>query len=90
MALRRGDGEPLATAEEVRTHLADGDIAFVVDGGLRGGPTSTVVDCTMSPPTLRREGALPESYVDAALLMGARTRGWFTRRRNVGPDRDGR
>ncbi len=80
MALRGADGEPLVTAEEVQAHLTDGDVALVVDGGLRRGPGSTVVDCTLSPPRVQRVGALPESYVEAALLMGARRRGWFRRR----------
>jgi L-threonylcarbamoyladenylate synthase len=84
--LRGADGEPLVTAEEVRTHLADGDIAFVVDGGVHHGPGSTVVDCTRTPPEVTWVGALPESYVEAALLMGGRRRGWFTRRRDTGPE----
>jgi tRNA A37 threonylcarbamoyladenosine synthetase subunit TsaC/SUA5/YrdC len=84
MALRRADGEPLVTAEEVHAHLTDGDVALVLDGGLRRGPGSTVVDCTLSPPRVHRVGALPESYVEAALLMGARRRGWFTRRGDAG------
>ena len=68
-------------ADEVQVQLVDADeVAFVVDGGPRRGPTSTVVDCTVSPPRVQRVGALPESYVEAALLMGARKRTWFTRK----------
>jgi L-threonylcarbamoyladenylate synthase len=75
------DGEPLVSAEEVRAQLIDaGEVVFVLDGGLRRGPASTVVDCTLSPPKVQRVGALPESYVEAALLMGARRRTWFARR----------
>ena len=52
--LRRADGESLAHADEVRDQLIDVDeVAFVVDGGLRRGPTSTLVDCTQSPPRVR-------------------------------------
>src|ERR1019366_1300686 len=80
MALRRGGGGAVVTAEEVHAHFADEDVALVVDGGMRRGPGSTVVDCTLSPPKVLRVGALPESYVEAALLMGARRRGWFTGR----------
>jgi L-threonylcarbamoyladenylate synthase len=81
MPLRRADGGPLVSAEEVRDQLSDVvHVVFVVDGGLRRGPTSTVVDCTQSPPRVQRVGALPESYVEAALLMGARKRTWFARR----------
>ena len=79
-ALRRADGERLVTAEEVHTHLTGEDVALVLDGGLRRDPGSTVVDCTLSPPRVRRVGALPESYVEAALLMGARRHRWSTRR----------
>jgi L-threonylcarbamoyladenylate synthase len=79
--LRDGDGEPLVSADDVLSRVGDADeVAFVVDGGLRRGPTSTVVDCTRSPPKVQRVGALPESYVEAALLMGARKRTLFTRR----------
>jgi tRNA A37 threonylcarbamoyladenosine synthetase subunit TsaC/SUA5/YrdC len=80
VALRRADGEPFLSADEVGAHLTDQDVAFVVDGGLRRGPGPTVVDCTVSPPTVHRVGALPESYVEAALLMGLRRRSWFARR----------
>jgi tRNA A37 threonylcarbamoyladenosine synthetase subunit TsaC/SUA5/YrdC len=83
VALRRADGEPLVSAEEAHDHLADQDVAFVVDGGLRRGPGPTVVDCTQSPPKVQHVGALPESYVQAALLMGARRRGRFRRRRDL-------
>jgi L-threonylcarbamoyladenylate synthase len=89
-AWRGADGEPLATADEVVAHLRSGvngvngvngaDVALVVDGGGHGGPGPTVVDCTVSPPAVRRVGALPESYVEAALLMAARQRSWFARR----------
>ena len=57
-------------------------IALVVDGGICRGPGPTVVDCTVSPPVVRRVGALPESYVDAAMMMGHRRRKWFGRRPN--------
>ncbi len=56
------------------------DVSFVLDGGPRGGPSPTVVDCTQSPPRVQWVGALPESYVEAALLMGDRRRRWFTRK----------
>jgi L-threonylcarbamoyladenylate synthase len=80
IALHGADGEPLVTADEVCRQLTDEDVAFVVDGGPRRGPGSTLVDCTTSPPEVRRPGALPESYVEAALLMGVRRRSWLARR----------
>jgi L-threonylcarbamoyladenylate synthase len=80
VALRRADGAALLSADEVGPHLIDQDVAFVVDGGPCHGPGPTVVDCTVSPPTVHRVGALPESYVEAALLMAVRRRSWFARR----------
>jgi L-threonylcarbamoyladenylate synthase len=82
MMLQHPDGSPLVSAEEVPEQLAsaDGGVPFILDGGLRRGPPTTVVDCTVSPPQVRRIGALPESYIEATLLMSARKRKWFTRR----------
>jgi tRNA A37 threonylcarbamoyladenosine synthetase subunit TsaC/SUA5/YrdC len=87
--LRHADGSPIVTAEEVQAQLTttDGGVPFVLDGGFRRGPSTTVVDCTLSPPTVQRVGALPESYVEAALLMGARKRKWFTRKSDDGDQR---
>jgi L-threonylcarbamoyladenylate synthase len=84
--LRHADGAPLVSAEEVQAKLADanGGVSFVLDGGPRRGPRTTVVDCTQSPPKVQRVGALPESYVEAALLMGARKRPWFRRKGDDG------
>lgn len=52
-------GKPSAlTAEEVRAQLG-GNVDFIIDGGRApGGVESTVVDCTMEPPTVLREGAI--------------------------------
>jgi L-threonylcarbamoyladenylate synthase len=80
VTLRRAGGEPLLSVDEVGAHLIDQDVAFVVDGGPCRGPGPTVLDCTVSPPTVHRVGALPESYVEAALLMAVRRRSWFARR----------
>ena len=53
-------GEPdLRDASEVAERLGDA-LALVLDGGpIRGGPASTVVDCTAERPKLLREGAIP-------------------------------
>ncbi len=76
------DGASLVRAEEVLSRLIDGeDVAFVVDDGPCGGPPPTVVDCRQSSPRVRSVGALPESYVEAALLMAGRKRTWFRRRK---------
>jgi L-threonylcarbamoyladenylate synthase len=78
--LRRADGRPAVTADDVRAALAADDVALIVDGGSCAGSGPTVVDCTASPPTVRHVGALPESFVDAALMMGNRRPRWFGRR----------
>jgi L-threonylcarbamoyladenylate synthase len=52
------------TAEDVRRQLGD-RVDLIVDGGpCPGGIESTVVDCTVEPPRLLREGAV------AATLLG--------------------
>jgi L-threonylcarbamoyladenylate synthase len=77
--LCRADGQPIATADEAAVLLLDEDVALVLDGGPRRGPGPTVVDCTVSPPVVREVGALPASYVEAALMMGRRKRSWFAK-----------
>ena len=43
-------------------------LALVIDGGpIRGGPASTVVDCTLEWPSILREGAIPRPTIAAAL-----------------------
>jgi tRNA A37 threonylcarbamoyladenosine synthetase subunit TsaC/SUA5/YrdC len=86
MALRYADGRPVSVAGEVEALFTDDEVAFVLDAGPCRGPGPTVVDCTASPPTVRHVGALPESYVDAALMMGNR-RKWFARSKHRGPER---
>ena len=83
-ALRRPDGAPIVDPAEVALRFSDTDVALIVDGGICRGPGPTVVDCTTSPPAVRHVGALPESYVDAALMMGNRRRKWFARRSRPG------
>ena len=79
-ALRRADGAPIVDPAEVGVRVTSSDVALTVDGGVRRGLGPTVVDCTVSPPVVRHVGALPESYVDAALMMASRRRKWFGRR----------
>jgi len=64
-------GQPEAlTAEEVRGALGE-RVEFVLDGGrCPGGVPSTVVDCTVVPPVIRRRGALA-SEVEAFLRGSA-------------------
>jgi L-threonylcarbamoyladenylate synthase len=83
VALRRSDGHPIITADDVKARYSDEDVALIIDGGTCSGPGPTVVDCTASPPTVRVAGALPESFVDAALMMSRRRRRWFATRRDV-------
>jgi L-threonylcarbamoyladenylate synthase len=62
-------GEPDARgAAEIAERLGDA-VALVLDGGpIRGGPASTVVDCTVEPPVIRRVGAIPVPDIERALL----------------------
>jgi L-threonylcarbamoyladenylate synthase len=61
-------GQPDATnAEAARDYLADW-VAVVIDGGpVRGGLPSTVVDCTVSPARVLREGAIPSGDIYSVL-----------------------
>jgi tRNA threonylcarbamoyl adenosine modification protein (Sua5/YciO/YrdC/YwlC family) len=60
-------GEPPATSAAA-AHRALGDVvAAVLDGGVRDGVVSTVVDCTGSEPVVLREGALDAAAVRAAV-----------------------
>jgi L-threonylcarbamoyladenylate synthase len=58
---------PCTTAEEVVQQFSANEVALVVDGGRCDGRPSTVVDCTVSPPTCIREGAVPWPWVEAAM-----------------------
>jgi L-threonylcarbamoyladenylate synthase len=80
LELLRRVGEPLTgtsanlsgrpgprTAEEVRRQLGD-RVDLIVDGGrCPGGVESTVVDCTVDPPRVLREGAVSVEWVTAVL-----------------------
>jgi tRNA A37 threonylcarbamoyladenosine synthetase subunit TsaC/SUA5/YrdC len=79
-ALRHADGSPMVDPDEVAARFTSRQIGLIVSGGTCAGPGPTIVDCTTSPPTVRHVGALPETFVDAALMMGNRRRHWFTRR----------
>jgi tRNA A37 threonylcarbamoyladenosine synthetase subunit TsaC/SUA5/YrdC len=83
-ALRRPDGTPMVDPAEVGVRFTSSELALIMDGGICRGAGPTVVDCTTSPPVVRHVGALPESYVDAALMMGNRRRKWFARRSRPG------
>lgn len=50
---------PLTSAEAVREVFDVSEVAVVVDGGLCEGMPSTVLDCTVSPPKVLREGSIP-------------------------------
>ena len=54
-------------AGEIAARLG-GAIALVLDGGpARGGPSSTVVDCSGGSPIVRRAGAIAPAIIAAAL-----------------------
>jgi L-threonylcarbamoyladenylate synthase len=65
-------------AAEVAHAFDATDVVVVVDGGRRQGLPPTLVDGTVSPIRVLREGALPASFIEATMLMSARRR-WFSR-----------
>jgi tRNA A37 threonylcarbamoyladenosine synthetase subunit TsaC/SUA5/YrdC len=68
-------------ASQVANSFEAADVALVVDGGTRDGEMPTLVDATVSPVRVLREGALPSNFIDATMAMGARKR-WFGRSRS--------
>jgi tRNA A37 threonylcarbamoyladenosine synthetase subunit TsaC/SUA5/YrdC len=55
------------TAAEILAQLGDA-IDLVLDGGpSRGGPASTVVDCTVAQPRILRGGAISPAAIVACL-----------------------
>ncbi len=66
-ANRRGEPMP-TTVDEARSQLGDA-VALYVDGGVREARSSTVVDCTGTPPRVLREGAVPAA--DVGQVAGA-------------------
>ena len=62
---------PATTAAEAREQIGDG-VDYVIDGGpTPGGVGSTVVDVSLEPPTLIREGAITWEAIEAALVGSA-------------------
>jgi L-threonylcarbamoyladenylate synthase len=66
---------PARDAAEIAAQLGDA-VDCIVDGGpARGGPPSTVVDCTVDPIRIIRVGAITEDVIAASLAaLGAMTR----------------
>jgi L-threonylcarbamoyladenylate synthase len=61
-------GEPDARDAREVAALLGGALVLVIDGGpIRGGPASTVVDCTGERPVIRRVGAIPVDEISCAL-----------------------
>jgi L-threonylcarbamoyladenylate synthase len=78
-------GGPIETADEAVTRCGTAPVALVVNGRRCDGPGPTVVDCTRTPPVVRRVGMLPESYVDGVMMMAAfQRRRWFSMRKSPG------
>jgi tRNA A37 threonylcarbamoyladenosine synthetase subunit TsaC/SUA5/YrdC len=71
--------------EEVAQAFGVEDVALIVDGGRREGPTPTVVDATVTPIRVLREGALPASFIEGTMLMSTRRR-LFSRTKRPDPD----
>jgi L-threonylcarbamoyladenylate synthase len=58
---------PATTAQEVAAAFDVSEVALVLDGGTCDGQPSTVVDCTVNPPTCLRQGAIDWSWIEASL-----------------------
>jgi tRNA A37 threonylcarbamoyladenosine synthetase subunit TsaC/SUA5/YrdC len=67
---------PLSFTEpkEVAKAFDAADVALVVDGGRRDGPPPTLVDATVSPIRVLREGAMPANFIEGTMLMSTRKR----------------
>ena len=50
------DGEEILSDPEIIFELFEDRVDYVIDGGFGGMVTSTIVDCTLSPPEVIREG----------------------------------
>jgi tRNA A37 threonylcarbamoyladenosine synthetase subunit TsaC/SUA5/YrdC len=72
-------------AEEVAQAFRAEDVAVVVDGGRREGQLPTVVDATVTPIRVLREGALPASFIEGTMLMSTR-RKLFSRKKRAPAD----
>lgn len=68
-------------ATQVANAFDAADVALVVDGGRCDGEMPTLVDATVSPVRILREGALPSNFIDATMAMGGRKR-FFGRSRS--------
>jgi L-threonylcarbamoyladenylate synthase len=56
--------DPARSAEEVRSYFANG-LDLIIDGGqVTAIQPSTVVDATVSPPRVVREGVIPAKLID--------------------------
>ncbi len=67
-------------AREVAQAFDAADVPLVVDGGRREGPRPTLVDATVKPMRVLREGALPAHFVEGAMAMANRRLRLFRRR----------
>ena len=65
-------GADARDAADVAAQLGDA-IALVIDGGpIRGGPASTVIDCTSDRATILRQGAIPAWLIAETLERAGR------------------
>ena len=60
-ANRTGD-KPMTSPFEIADHFTD--IPLVVNGGTLVSQPSTVLDCTCTPPMIRRKGVIPIVYIE--------------------------
>jgi L-threonylcarbamoyladenylate synthase len=71
-ANRSGDADA-RDAAEIAERLGNA-LALILDGGpIRGGPASTVVDCTLEWPSILRDGAISSAEIAATLTAAGLT-----------------
>ena len=59
---------PATSADSVREQFGD-EVPVVLDGGHASGVASTIIDCSVTPPRVLREGPIP-SHTLAAVIRG--------------------
>jgi len=68
-SLNRSGQAAVASREEARSLCGGiGDPALLQGDECGGGPPSSVVDCSVRPPRILREAAIPRSQIESALV----------------------
>ena len=67
-------GEAAAISAESAYNMLAERVAAIVDGGTApGGTSSTILDCTVEPPRVLREGPITSAELEQLMISGERT-----------------